>query len=276
MKLTVLVDNTTNTRDLKAESGFSLYMEDRGTSILFDTGSSSLFLENAHKIGIDLSKVGYVVLSHGHYDHTWGLKHLATMYRSITTALPTTKPILLTHPLSFNQRTKETKEMGCNIAEAELADFFSIHKSKTPVWITDQLVFLGEIDRKFSYEGNHTIGQIIKNGMEVADSMEDDTALAYKSSQGLVIITGCSHSGICNIVEQAKQICQDDRVLAVIGGLHLRKPPIEQLSSTIAYLHQANVQQLYACHCTDQPSRIALAQLGNLQEVGVGLTLEYR
>ncbi len=274
MKLTVLVDNTTNTRDFKAEAGFSLYIEDQETSILFDTGSSSLFLENAHKIGIDLSKVGYIVLSHGHYDHTWGLKHLLNMYKNVN-SLPASKAIFLTHPLAFNQRTKDNKEMGCNVTETELTDFFSIKKSKVPVWITDKLVFLGEIERNFPYEGNHTIGQIIKNGIAAPDSMEDDTALAYKSSQGLIIITGCSHSGICNIVEQAKKICQDERIVAIIGGLHLRKPPIEQLSGTIAYLRQANVQQLYACHCTDQPSRIALAQLGNLQEVGVGLTLEF-
>lgn len=275
MKLTVLVDNTTNTRDLKAEAGFSLYIEDQSTTILFDTGCSDLFLENARKLGIDLSETKYIVLSHGHYDHTWGLKHLLNKYRSANTT-PAAKPVLLAHPLSFNHRTKDAKEMGCNIAEAELIDFFSIHKSRKPVWITDKLVFLGEIKRSFSYEGNHTIGQIIKNDIPIPDSMEDDTALTYKSSQGLVIITGCSHSGICNIVEQAKQICQDDRVLAIIGGLHLRKPPIEQLNATITYLQQANVQELYACHCTDQPSRIALAQLGNLQEATVGMTLEYQ
>lgn len=274
MKLTVLVDNTTNIRDLKAEAGFSLYIEDRGTSILFDTGSSPLFLENAHKLGIDIWKADWIVLSHGHYDHTWGLRHLLNMYQT-TSPSPVIKPMLLTHPLSFNHRSKDTKEMGCNVTEGELADFFSIHKSKDPVWITNKLVFLGEIERKFSYEGNHTIGEIIKNGMPVPDFMEDDTALAYKSDQGLIIITGCSHSGVCNIIEQAKKICQDDRILAIIGGLHLRKPPAEQLSSTIDYLRKANVEKLYACHCTDQPSRISLAQLGNLQETSVGLTLEY-
>ncbi|MBP2625875.1 MAG: beta-lactamase domain protein [Firmicutes bacterium] len=247
MKLTVLVDNTTNTRDLKAEAVFSLYIEDQSTNILFDTDCSALFLENAHKLDIDLFKTEYIILSHGHYDHTLGLKHLLNMYRSANT-IPTSKPILLTHPLSFNQRTTDSKEMGCNIAEAEPIDFFLIHKSKDPVWITDNLVFLGEIKRKFSYEGNHTIELIIKNDIAVANSMEDDTALAYKSSQGLVIITGCSHSGICSIVEQAKQICQDDRVLAIIGRLHLRKPLTEQLNGITAYLHQANVQDLYACH----------------------------
>ncbi len=275
MKITVLVDNTTNKRDLKAESGFSLYIEDQSTTILFDTGCSTLFLENAHKLDIDPLQAKYVVLSHGHYDHTWGLKHLHNLHQNMNT-ISNVKPILLAHPLAFNQRMRDNTEMGCDITETDLLHSFTIKKSTIPVWITDQLVFLGKIKRTFSYEGNHTIGQIIKDGTPIPDSMEDDTALAYKSNQGLVIITGCSHSGICNIVEQAKQICQDHRILAIIGGFHLRKPPIEQLNGTIDYLQQANVKKLYACHCTDQSSRIALAQLGNLQETSVGLTLEYK
>ena len=274
MKLTVLVDNTTNTRDLKAESGFSLYIEEQDTRIVFDTGCSTLFMENAHKLGIDLAKANYIVLSHGHYDHTWGLKHLLAIHK--TQNGNPTKPIVLTHPLSFSQRKRDNLEMGLDLTEGELVDYFSIQKSKDPVWITDKLVFLGEIKRTFSYEGNHTIGQIIKDGIPIPDSMEDDTALAYKSSQGLIIITGCSHSGICNIVEQAKEFCQDDRVLTIIGGFHLRKPPKEQLANTISYLKEAQVKSLYACHCTDQPSRIALAELGNLQETAVGLTIEYK
>lgn len=274
MKLTVLVDNTTNMRDLKAESGFSLYLEEQSTKILFDTGCSALFLENASKLGIDLVNINYIVLSHGHYDHTWGLPHLHKLHQA-TKSLSLIKPIVLTHPLSFHQRTRGPLEMGCNITESELLSSFAIKKSQTPVWITPQLVFLGEIKRTFSYEGNHSIGDIMKDGIKSPDFMEDDTALAYKAKEGLVIITGCSHSGICNIVQQAKQICQDERILAIIGGFHLRKPPIEQLQGTITYLQQANIQKLYACHCTDQPSRIALAQLGNLQEIAVGLTVEY-
>lgn len=275
MRLTILVDNTTNRRDLKAESGFSLYIEDQSIAVLFDTGCSDLFMENAFKLGINLHDINYIILSHGHYDHTWGLKHFLHQYRT-TDISHAPKHILLTHPLSFNQRTKATSNMGCNVTEEELTSSFTIQKSRTPVWINNKLVFLGEIKRKFLYEGNHTIGQIVKDGTTVEDSMEDDSALAYKSSQGLVIITGCSHSGICNIVEQAKEICQEDRVLSVIGGLHLRKPSAEQLNGTIAYLRKTNVRELYACHCTDQASRIALAQLGTLCETTVGLTLEYQ
>lgn len=274
MRLTVLVDNTTNTQNLKAEAGLSIYIEDRNTKILFDTGESSLFLENAGRLGINLPAANYVVLSHGHHDHSWGLNYLLPLYAKAHGKMPTT-PVLLAHPLAFSRRIKEDQELGLNITEQTLANYFTIQKSSFPVWITDRLVFLGEINRQFAFEGTSSIGQIIKNNVTEADFMQDDTALAYKSSQGLVIITGCSHSGICNIVEQAKQICQDNRILAIIGGLHLRKPSAEQLDGTIAYINQTNVANLYACHCTDQPSRIALAQTGKLRELTVGQTLEF-
>jgi 7,8-dihydropterin-6-yl-methyl-4-(beta-D-ribofuranosyl)aminobenzene 5'-phosphate synthase len=274
MKLTILVDNTTTTRNLKAEAGLSVYIEDRTSKVLFDTGESSLFLENARQLGINPLDNTYIVLSHGHHDHSWGLKYLLPLYTQAGETTPT-PPVLLAHPLAFNRRVKEKQELGLHIAEETLANLFTIQKSRVPVWITDRLVFLGEINRQFTFEGTNTIGQIIKNNAAEPDFMQDDSALVYKSTQGLVIITGCSHSGICNIVEQAKKICQDDRMVAIIGGLHLRKPSAEQLNGTIAYLSQMNVEKLYACHCTDQPSRIALAQLGNLQEVAVGLTLDF-
>ncbi|QJW45498.1 MBL fold metallo-hydrolase [bacterium BFN5] len=273
MQLTVLVDNTTNKQNLKAEAGLSFYIKDNETTILFDTGESSLFLENAELMGINVFDVNYVVLSHGHHDHSWGLNHL--LQKDPYSPLRHSAPILLAHPLAFHSRIKENKELGLNIPIENLANFFTISKSALPVWLTDRIIFLGQIQRQFPYEGKHSIGHIMmENGIE-DDLMYDDTALVYKSSQGLVIITGCSHSGISNIVEQAKVICKDDRIHTIIGGLHLRNPSYEQLSGTLEYLSKANVQTLYACHCTDQSSRIFLAQLGNLKEVTVGLTLEF-
>jgi 7,8-dihydropterin-6-yl-methyl-4-(beta-D-ribofuranosyl)aminobenzene 5'-phosphate synthase len=273
MQLTVLVDNTTNRQNLKAEAGLSFYIEDRETKILFDTGESSLFLENAKFLDINVFDVNYIVLSHGHHDHSWGLNYL--LQNDKNSSLRCSMPVLLAHPLAFNHRIKENKDLGLNMSEEDLGEFSILSKSTVPVWLTDRLVFLGEIERKFTYEGTHTIGQMItKNGIR-DDFMHDDTALAYKSSQGLVIITGCSHSGICNIVEQAKVICKDDRIHTIIGGLHLRNPSSEQLIGTLDYFTKTNVQKLYACHCTDLSSRIYLAQLGNLHEVSVGLTLEF-
>ena len=91
----------------------------------------------------------------------------------------------------------------------------------------------------------------------------------------MVVITGCSHSGICNIVEYAKKMCGDERVIDIIGGLHLLDPSHEQLEGTIRYLTAVNPEMVHACHCTDLMSKIALSRSLNLKEVGVGLILEY-
>ncbi len=268
MQITILVDNTTNTQYLKAEAGYSVYLVEGKTKILFDTGETSLFLENAQRLGINLGDLDYVVLSHGHHDHSRGLHYLLPLY----TENNAIKPVLLAHPQAFYRRVKNDQELGLDLAEDTLSAGFMIQKSIDPIWITDRIVFLGEIKRKFSFEGNNPIGVIIKDKISESDHIQDDTALVYKSNQGLVIITGCSHAGICNIIEQAKEICQEKRILTIIGGLHLRKPSADQLNGTIKYLRKSKIDKLYACHCTDLPSRIALSQIGNLQEVCVGLT----
>lgn len=95
------------------------------------------------------------------------------------------------------------------------------------------------------------------------------------SSGGLVIVTGCSHAGICNIVEQARRVCGEDRVIDIIGGFHLLEPSREQLQRTLEYMESLCPAAVHACHCTDLASKIALSQVVDLREVGVGLSLDY-
>ena len=123
--------------------------------------------------------------------------------------------------------------------------------------------------RKNRWEWSH------QGGREVDDFLLDDTALAYKSPKGLVIITGCSHSGICNIVEYARKVCGDGRVVDITGGFHLLDPNREQLQGTMAYFEALNPNCVHACHCTDLASKIALSGVVPVKEVGVGLALEY-
>jgi 7,8-dihydropterin-6-yl-methyl-4-(beta-D-ribofuranosyl)aminobenzene 5'-phosphate synthase len=148
--------------------------------------------------------------------------------------------------------------------------------SKEPLWLTDRLVFLGEIERKNNFEAKKPIGKVIKDDFEEDDYSIDDSALAYRSSKGLVIITGCSHSGICNIVEYAKKICRDDRIMDIVGGFHLLNPKKEQLQGTLEFMKKLKPKEVHACHCTDLKSKIALFKVANLKEVGVGQTFEYK
>ena len=143
------------------------------------------------------------------------------------------------------------------------------------MWLTDRVVLLGEIVRSNGFEAKKALGKIMEKGAEKHDFLLDDSALAYKSPGGLVIITGCSHAGICNIVEQAREVCGEDRVVDIVGGLHLLDPSAVQLQGTLDYLQALRPGSMHAGHCKDLRSKIALSRVVELKEVGVGLTLEY-
>jgi len=279
MKLTVLLDNNTLIdRYLYGEPGVSYLIEDEGKRILFDVGYSDAFIKNAQKMNIDLLDIDFLVLSHGHLDHTWGLDPLIRLYtEAIIEEIDYKKPTLVAHPLTFLTKTLNgLGEIGSTISETKLSKHFQIKLSKEPVWLTEKLVFLGEIERKNDFEAKGPIGKIVKDNFEEDDYLMDDSALVYKSSRDLVIITGCSHAGICNIVEYAKKICEDDRIIDIVGGFHLLNPPEEQLQGTLEYMKKLQPNEVHACHCTDLNSKIALSKVVNLKEVGVGLTLEYK
>ena len=279
MKLTVLVDNNTLIdRYFYGEPGASYFIEDEGKKILFDVGYSDVFIKNAQKLNIDLLNLDFVVLSHGHLDHTWGLDPLIRLYtEAIIENLNHKNPIIIAHPLIFyTKKNNGLNEIGSIISEVKLSKHFNIKLSKEPVWLTKKLVFLGEIERKNDFEVKIPIGKIVINNSENDDYLLDDSALVYKSSTGLIIITSCSHSGICNIIEYAKKICEENRITDIIGGFHLLEPSKEQLQGTLEYMKKLKPYEVHACHCTDLNSKIALSKVINLREVGVGLKLEYK
>jgi len=278
MKLTVLVDNNTLIDHyFYGEPAVSYFIEDEETRVLFDVGYSDAFIQNAFKMRIDLLAADFVALSHGHLDHTWGLAPLAQLHtRAILEAQQMKSPKLVAHPLALHsKKIDDAPEGGSIFAQEKLARHFELHFTKEPLWLTNRLVFLGEIPRNNDFEARSPLGTVFKDGTAEEDYLLDDTALAYKSRQGLVVITACSHAGICNIIEYAKEVCGESRVADVIGGFHLLNPPPAQLQGTLAYLRKQNPHRVHACHCTDLRSKIALSGVVDLCEVGVGLTLEY-
>ena len=279
MKLKVLVDNNTLIdRYFYGEPGVSYFIEEGDVKILFDAGYSDAFIKNAQKMDVNLLELDYVAVSHGHIDHTWGLTHLIRLYTEAKIERRKySEPKLIAHPDAFLYKEFDgNEEIGSILDESKLGKHFNISLSRKPVWLTDRLVFLGEIERTNDFENKKPIGKYEKDGIKADDYVMDDSALVYKSSNGLVIITGCSHSGICNIIEYAKKICKDDRVIDIIGGFHLLDPSEKQLHCTVDYFKQADINEVHACHCTDLRSKIELSKVANLKEVGVGLTLEYK
>ncbi len=278
MKLKVLVDNNTLIdRYFKGEPGVSYYLEADGRKILFDVGYSDLFIENAKKMDVNLLDLDYLVLSHSHLDHSWGLQHLIKLFTEAQIENKEyKKPELITHPATFASRiVGKIDQIGSLISKERAARHFNLNLSREHFKLTENLIFLGEIERKNDFEAQKAIGKVIKNGSKEPDYILEDSALAYNTSQGLVIITGCSHAGICNIIEQAKSIFKEDRIVDLIGGFHLQNPSRKQREGTKSYFQKLKPAAVHAAHCTDLQSKIELAEVVDLKEVGVGLKLDY-
>ncbi|MDM8160753.1 MBL fold metallo-hydrolase [Labilibaculum sp. K2S] len=233
MIVKILVDNTAK-EGFEAVHGFSAVVE-ADEKILFDVGPNSLFIENAGKMGVDLDEINTLVLSHGHWDHGDGLQFVSGKR-------------LITHPDSFSLRfRKESKTtVGLKMTRNEIAAQFELKESKLPVWISEKMVYLGEIPRLNDFESQSTTF-LLEDGSP--DFVADDSALGIKSEKGLIVISGCAHAGICNTVAYAKEVCGEDKVYAVLGGFHL-KILDEVFQKTVTFFREEKLEILGATHCT--------------------------
>lgn len=243
MILTVLTENQAGGK-YAAEHGLSYLIYTGDKPVLFDTGHSDLFLRNAYSMGIDIQKtVEKVVLSHGHWDHGDGLRYLSNKK-------------LFCHPEVFMKRYRKTDNsfIGLNQSKKEINLNFEVCASKDPRKISETITFLGEIPRLNDFE-SQTTGFIDENGNP--DFIPDDSAIAIHTDDELVIVTGCSHSGICNIIEYAMKVTGLKKIKAVIGGFHL-KSDNQQTKKTIEYLKALRIDSVYPSHCTEFPALVAM------------------
>lgn len=268
MKLTILVDNNTFIDQYyHGEPAASFYIETEDKKILFDTGYSDILISNAEKMGIDLSELTHIVLSHGHDDHTRGLKYLKE-------AIDLSEVKMLAHPECFLPKYNGELYIGSPFTEEEIEQMTDYVPCKTVNWITENLVYLGEIPRTNTYENQKPVGKYRQDENLKDDYLLDDTAMVYRSQKGLFVITGCSHSGICNIIEYAKKVCDEEKVYGVLGGFHLFKDD-EQLQKTVEYLQKNKVEQFYPCHCVSLLARAKMMEKLPVVETGVGLSIEF-
>lgn len=259
MIITILTENVAGGRFL-AEHGLSYLIEIDGEKILFDTGHSNVFLKNAALLGIDIcNEVENVVLSHGHWDHGDGLKFIKNK-------------VLITHPGSFEKRFRKNDKspVGLGLTKAALQRKFKLTETKKPFQLTENLYFLGEIPRLNEFESKST-PFIFENGED--DFVPDDTALAAIVNRELVIITGCSHSGICNICEYAKIVTGISKIKAVIGGFHLKLQNL-QTFETIKYFKKNDIEKLYPSHCTELPALVKFHEVFGIDQVKTGMVIE--
>ncbi len=275
MECTILVDNRSFTdRYLLSESGFSAYIRDGDVRVLFDTGFSGVFMDNARRMDIEPADATHVIFSHGHLDHTWGMQALLPELGNETTEGDGRgHPIFLSHPDVYRPRRRPgSSEIGTLYSADILARFGPVQLSKEPVWLTDRLVFLGEIPRVHAWEDFAPNAEVtLPDGTNAPDHIIDDTALAYKSDEGLVIISGCSHSGIINIIDHARKVCGENCIRSVIGGLHLMYADQERIDKTARALEEMGLESLHACHCTGFAAQHTFSRTLPLKETGTGL-----
>ena len=258
LKITILNDNVAG-RWCRAEHGLSFLIEADST-VLFDTGSSDLISYNAKILNIDLNKIKTIVLSHGHDDHTGGLMYFSGCK-------------LICHPDVFLRRYRKTNqtELGIKWSKEEVSSNFDLTTSRKPIQLSNQIWFLGEIPRTTDFENQKTA--FLKEDGSI-DFVMDDSGLAVVTSKGLVVISGCAHSGICNMTAFASEVTGIKKIHAVIGGFHLQNDDLVT-TQTIEYFQSMNVDQVIPSHCTGFAAQAAIYESFRFLPVKSGNIIEF-
>lgn len=260
LKITTLSTMLTEFQGI-GEWGYAALVEADGHALLFDTGErSDTVLKNAAEMGIDLSTVETVLLSHNHFDHTGGLTTLRReMKEKNPAALSTThvgEGIFLPRVQDSDAVAKKMsipRELLVSAVDVrdryeELGGQFVIHAEPTElfpgVWIT------GPIPRIHPEKNWTPLSTIETPEGLIEDDIPEDQALVVVTSKGLVVVAGCGHAGIVNTLEYARDLTGVDHVHAIIGGLHLLSATDEQLNWTGEKLGEFGIEQMIGAHCT--------------------------
>jgi 7,8-dihydropterin-6-yl-methyl-4-(beta-D-ribofuranosyl)aminobenzene 5'-phosphate synthase len=219
MRITVLAGNSvckTNSLNVETENGLSLFIEFDGRKILFDTGQSDLFIHNAEKMGIDLSQVDYLVIFPGHFDHGSGLKHFLTINK---------KAKIFLH---INAAHKfYTKIFGFvpyyeGLDQKIIAQISRINFIEEDTQIDEKIILLEGFTEVFPQpEANKELFEKTKNRL-IADKFNHELVMLLIENDEIVLFTGCSHSGIINIIEEVKLFSKNMRIKAAFGGHHIK------------------------------------------------------
>lgn len=234
------------------EWGFAALVEVDGYRLLFDTGArEETVLRNAEELKVDLASVTDVVLSHNHGDHTGGLLKLRESLRAKN---PGALSIAHVAPGIFLPRRFPGGDRGWTTMSAvrasydaqggRIAEHARAERIAPGVWLT------GPVTRRHP-ERNYPPGVTVETAQgAVEDTVAEDMSLVVDGRDGLVVLTGCGHAGIGNILSQAREMVPGASVQAVVGGLHLLDADEQALTWTAGQMRQAGVQRLLGAHCT--------------------------
>lgn len=240
-----LVENTTISKKYRCKHGLCLYIETAKHRILFDLGQDDLFIKNAKEMNIDLSLIDTVIISHGHKDHGGALKYLLQVNK--------TAKIYIKKD-AFNPHYIKVLGIPINVGlDNSLINNERIILTDDSFKIDDELYLFSNIEKKFPLSKSNEVLFVKKEGKLIKDDFSHEQSLLININNKSTLISGCSHSGIVNILNKALKIT--DNIKTVIGGFHLYNPPTKKyekndLIDLIADELSKYDCDFYTCHCT--------------------------
>lgn len=246
VRITTLVENTTSNPDLRCKHGLSLYIETERHKILFDVGPNDLLLENAGKLGVDLSSVDTVIISHGHMDHGGALGCFLSVNSSARVYVRNN---------AFDPHYTTVLELPYSIAlDKDLKNHPQIVLTSEEYVIDDELVLFSNTEHSFPKPTSNSRLKMKNDGKICLDTFTHEHNLVVRDGDRRLLVCGCSHNGIVNIVDSFRKrfSCDPDRV---VGGFHLFSPGSRKyesrdyIGSVARRLYQTD-GTFYTCHCT--------------------------
>ena len=250
IRLTILSENSVDQVSpygLLGEHGFSCHLQTPAGNFLFDTGGGMTIMNNAELLGIDFTKLQGIMFSHGHFDHTGGLRQVLEK----TGEIP-----IYAHPdlfsKHFSKNSGEMRNIGIPWPQVELEELGAVFKfSTTPQKVTPDLLLSGEVPRISKVEtGDPNLLSLAEDGTQITDPLHDDLSLFIHTDRGLVILLGCAHAGLLNIIDHAIKLTGERKIYMVLGGTHLKFCSEEQMTATLDRLEELDVDLIGASHCT--------------------------
>jgi 7,8-dihydropterin-6-yl-methyl-4-(beta-D-ribofuranosyl)aminobenzene 5'-phosphate synthase len=240
---------------LRSEHGLSFCVESNGSMLLFDTGQSDAVIHNAKQLRIDLSKLDHVVLSHGHYDHSGGLRSVAESgcnFRLITGQGFFAE--------KYAERNGSHQFLGNNFDKDYLVSKgIPLTTLDKPIMeIAPGIFVAGNFPRANSDEPINPRFKILRDGVFVPDPFDDEVMLVLDTPRGLVAILGCSHPGMRNMLETVRKAFGKS-IYALVGGTHLVESASEGMQASLSYLHETITGPIGVSHCT---GKAAMGVLG--------------
>lgn len=251
LQITTLIENNLDDRkELINEHGLSLFIEVDGLNILFDTGQTGDFIKNAKRLNKDLNSLDYMIISHGHYDHSGGLKRLINLLNEY--------PKLVVGSEFFRAKYKKVDEQtykynGNSFDEKFILDHnIPLKKVEGGIfYISDRIMVFHHFLRKNDFEKRNDKFYILEKNFVTHDDFDDEIVLGITTDKGLVVIVGCSHVGIVNILCSISEKTGMP-IFAVIGGTHLVEADEMRIQKTMDAFRAMNIKFIAVSHCTGE------------------------